>query len=53
VIITYDFKLIGVTICINENLLEDYLKYKWKRQILRCGLDKSADDIILKFDHGA
>jgi hypothetical protein len=51
VIITSDFKPIGVIICINEKLLEEYSKYKWKKLVLRCGINKDVYDIILKFDY--
>jgi hypothetical protein len=50
VIITSDFKPIGVTIRINENFQDDYSKYKWKKPILRGSLNKIVHDIILNFD---
>jgi hypothetical protein len=50
VIITSVFKPIGVAIGINENLLDEYLKYKWKKQVLRCSINKDEDDNILNFD---
>jgi hypothetical protein len=50
VIITSDFKPIGGTISINENLLSEYSKYKWKKPVLRCDLNMGIDDIVLNSD---
>jgi hypothetical protein len=50
-IITYNFKPLQLSISIYENLMLDYLKYKWKKPILNIGSENDKNiDIILNFD---
>jgi hypothetical protein len=51
VIIACDFSSIGITIRVNESLLNEYSKYRWKKPMLRCGLNKDENDIIINFDY--
>jgi hypothetical protein len=51
VTIASNFRLIGVIIGINENLLEEYPKYKGKKQILNCHLDMNMEYFILNYDY--
>jgi hypothetical protein len=53
VITASDFKSIRVTIGINENLLDEYSKFKQEKQMLKCDLNKGIDDAIFNFDYRA
>jgi hypothetical protein len=50
--ITYNFKLAQLSISIFENLMDDHLKYKWKKALLNIGDDAEDKniDIVLNFN---
>lgn len=50
-IFIFDFKPYHITIIINENLCDDYLKYKWKKPIIKICTNFHKDDIIFNFNH--
>jgi hypothetical protein len=41
-----DFKPTNIVIWISENLLDEYSKYKCKKPMLKCSIDKDIDDIF-------
>jgi hypothetical protein len=45
-IITYNFKPVQLSISIYENLMLDYLKYKWKKPILNIGSKNDINILI-------
>jgi hypothetical protein len=50
-IFTCNVKPYHLTICLREDEMDNYKKYKWKKPILSIGSDKNKVDIILSFNY--